>query len=100
MERIWRRDYSRVERGRWDFFYFWLTKKPPFLLYQDEDIWLLRQVYQAYQGSNDKTHLFTRVLTARAGNLALDIFQNYHENIFSELDFRKDRTLELNLDIH
>ena len=64
-------------------------------MYQDKDILATETCLLVYPGSNDKAHLFTEVITARAGNLSLYIFQNYHENIFSELDFREDRSLSL-----
>lgn len=74
---------------------FLLTKKLLFLMYQDKDILATDTGLLGYPGNNDKTHLFTKVITARAGNLSLHIFQNYHENIFSELNFRKDTSLSL-----
>ena len=74
---------------------FLLTKKLFFLTYQDKDILAMETCLLVYPGSNDKAHLFTEVITARAGNLSLYIFQNYHENIFSESDFSKDRSLGL-----
>ena len=64
-------------------------------MYQDKDILATEPGLLGYPGSNDKTHLFTKVITARADNLSLHIFQNYHENIFSELNFRKDTSLSL-----
>ena len=60
-----------------------LTKKLSFLMYQDKDSLATETRLLVYPGSNDKAHLFTDVITARAGNLSLHIFQNYHENIFS-----------------
>lgn len=68
---------------------FLLTKRPPFLIFPSTEIkdLLGRHVSQGYPGSNDKTHLFTKVITARAENLSFYVFQNYQENIFSELDF-------------
>lgn len=46
----------------------------------------------SYPGRKDKIHLFNRVIAAMAGYLSLQISQNYYGDIFSELDFQKDKS--------
>lgn len=68
---------------------FLLTKKPPFLT--KIEMFGYWNIFTRLPREVMTRLICLPVITARAGNLSLHSFQNYHENIFSELDFRKDK---------